>query len=88
MKKFLLSPLGIGIILALAGSITNPLTGSWIMVGIENGFQYMFRHGAWISLAAGAYWIIFGSVLYLKSSRLNIPSKTAKTKKAGEFIEI
>jgi hypothetical protein len=70
----------IALVVILAMIATNPLTGQYVMVGIELAFQQMFIYGAYVSLAGLAYLMGLMAYHYVKSTKVNIPAKTANTK--------
>lgn len=76
-----------GLVLIVATILTNPLTGQYVLTGLDMLFQLFFVYGSWVSLAASVY--IVGLILwYMYQSRevVNIPSKKHKTQKTGKYI--
>ena len=67
--------------------ITNPLTGQYILEGLDWGFQQIFLRGAYVNLVATVIifiWVM--GMLYRTRSQTKIPAKGKKTEKAGKFI--
>lgn len=73
----------IGLSLMVAALITNPLSGQYVLNGLDWLFMQMFRYGAWVSLIAGVY--VSGLLFYYiyQSGRVNVP----KSGKSSKFIE-
>lgn len=71
--------IGLGLVLAMV--VTNPLTGQYVNQIIDWGFQQLFLHGAWVSLVGGSYLMALLVFQIIKSYRINIPAKSAKTEK-------
>ena len=78
--------------LALMGTalVTNPLSGQYVLDGLDWLFSIMFRHGAFVSLIAGIYvaWLLMYQMY--TTSRVNVPKKgqSAKNKPIGKFLEV
>lgn len=68
--------------------VTNPLTGSVILEGLERGFELIFKYGSPINLIASlivALWLIW--TMWASREQVKIPAKGKKTFKAGKLIE-
>lgn len=77
----------VSLMLLVGAILTNPLLGQYVLTAMDFAFRALFSIGAYVTLVAVGWMLVLLAVQYVKSERLNIPSKTAKTNKAGKFIE-
>lgn len=66
--------------------VSNPLTGQYVLQGLDWLFSQMFVYGAYVSIATTVYLVGLGAWYYHKSEQVNIPSK-AKATKAQRYLE-
>lgn len=75
----------IGLLLVLAALVTNPLTGQYILDGLELLFTQFFLFGPWVSLVSGIY--VCGLIAWhMYSSREQVHIPRTHKKSAGKYI--
>lgn len=47
----------IGLVIGACAVITNPLSGQYVLNGLDRAFSVMFSYGAYITLVAGFYFM-------------------------------
>jgi hypothetical protein len=79
----------IALIAVVVAVITNPLSGSVILTGLDKGFRLIFLYGSPVNLAASVIigaWI--GWQLWITREKVEVPKKGTKTKKDGLKYEL
>lgn len=84
MKKVQLKE-KIALALLVAMLVTNPLTGQYVLDGIEYAFTQLFIYGAYVSIVATVYLLGLGVFYYAKLNKVNIPAKGKN--KTQQYIE-
>jgi len=78
----------IGLALIVIALLTNPLSGQYVMLGVDKLFQYAFIYvGAIATIVAGAYVVLLMLWYNFQASRIKIPHKGKATKKLSRYIE-
>lgn len=78
----------VAVIATLLLLITNPVSGQYILKGLNYLFDWIFQYGAYISLVAAVYLVLFFSIREYQKTRLNIPSKKdAKGKASQKYLD-
>lgn len=72
----------LALVLLVAMLLTNPLTGQYVLQGLDWAFQQMFLYGAWVTLVATIYLIGLMAYYYRRSQKINIPAKGKKKSQA------
>lgn len=71
----------LAVVMLLAMLVTNPLTGQYILQGLEWLFQQLFSLGAYVNLW-GSFLVLVVAVLhYFKSERVTLPKGNTVTQK-------
>jgi hypothetical protein len=72
----------------LVAVITNPVSGGYILEGLEYGFGWIFRYASPVNfLALGIVALYIAVKMWESRDTTKIPAKTKKTKSAGKFLE-
>lgn len=71
----------------IAVIFTNPITNQYLVQGMETAMYYITFTASYVLVVFLATSIFYGGMEYAKREKLNIPSKKAKTQKAGKFIK-
>ncbi len=69
--------------------VTNPLTGSVILEGLEKGFALVFKYGSPINLIASlivCVWLVW--TMWNSREQVSIPVKSKKTTKNAMKYEL
>jgi len=66
--------------------IANPLTGQYILQGINILFDLIFIYGFYISIVGAVYLTIYFAITIYTVDRVKIPSKN--NKKKSKFIDV
>lgn len=66
--------------------IANPLTGQYILQGINIMFDLIFIYGTYISVAGAVYLTIYFAVTIYTVDKVKIPNK--KKKQKTKFIDV
>lgn len=67
--------------------LTNPLTGGYVAMFMEYVFETIAIKGTYANAVATASLIVILVVKYRQANRVTVPPKTAKTQKAGKYID-
>ena len=78
----------VAMIAVLVAIVTNPLTGQYILQGLEWVFTQIFAYGSPINLAASVVIAVYVASKVFKGYKTNVPPKSAKTQKAGKYITV
>lgn len=66
----------VGLGAVVVALITNPLTGQYILTGLDIIFEWIFKHGTYINLAASIVVLVYIIYkMYQSREVINIPEK-------------
>lgn len=63
--------LALGLLVAML--LTNPLTGQYVLEGLDRAFSLAFQYGAYVSVVGTVYLMVLLGYYYWRSERVKVP---------------